>query len=444
MKVSSLSTLAALTVTGSGAVIDSALTADSIHTRALVVSGTANIQTPFTLGGVSVLPTGTELNFVDGVTSAIQTQINAKQATVSVSDPITLTGASIGMVNQGTTTTVLHGNASGNPTFGAIVNTDITNSTIDLVAKVTGLLPLANGGTNANLTASNGGIFYSTASAGAILAGTATARQMLQSAASTTPAWSTTTWPATTTVNRLLWSSSANVIADLATANSGILVTSGAGVPSIATDIPTAVTIGAAYIYRVGGTDVSLADGGTNASLTASNGGIFYSTGTAGAILAGTATAQKILMSQASTAPVWSTPTFPNSAGTVDNVLQSDGTNFISAALTDTIEKAFLYDQVAAQDSDYFYEVRQSGLTLREIRVMRTGGTSSSVNAKRNRSGAIVDLLAANYSTTTSMADAGTEQNTSLSVGDLIAVSIRALSGTQDILIQFTFDKKQL
>ncbi len=46
--------------------------------------------------------------------------------------------------NQGTTTTLLHGNAAGNLSFGAIVNADITNSTIDLTAKVTGLLPTAN------------------------------------------------------------------------------------------------------------------------------------------------------------------------------------------------------------------------------------------------------------------------------------------------------------
>jgi len=43
-------------------------------------TGTVTIPTPFTLGAVSVLPTGTELNFVDGVTSAIQTQIDGKQA----------------------------------------------------------------------------------------------------------------------------------------------------------------------------------------------------------------------------------------------------------------------------------------------------------------------------------------------------------------------------
>lgn len=52
-------------------------------------TGTVTLPTPFTLGATSVTPTGTELNFVDGVTSAIQTQIDAK-ASLSTN---TFTGA---------------------------------------------------------------------------------------------------------------------------------------------------------------------------------------------------------------------------------------------------------------------------------------------------------------------------------------------------------------
>jgi hypothetical protein len=74
-----------------------------------------------------------------------------------------------------------------------IVTINTSTSQMGSVATV----PLALGGTNADLTASNGGIFYSTASAGAILAGTATASQVLLSGASTTPSWSTATYPAT-------------------------------------------------------------------------------------------------------------------------------------------------------------------------------------------------------------------------------------------------------
>jgi hypothetical protein len=80
------------------------------------------------------------------------------------------------------------------------------------------------------------------------------------------------------------------------------------------------------------GTDIALADGGTNASLTASNGGLFYSTATAGAILAGTATAGQIPRSGANSAPSWSTATYPATAGTSGNVLTSDGTNWVSQA----------------------------------------------------------------------------------------------------------------
>ncbi len=128
---------------------------------------------------------------------------------------------------------------------------------------------LADGGTGASLTASNGGILYSGSAAFAVLAGTATASQVLLSGASTTPAWSTATYPGTTTINQLLYSSAANVIGGLTTGNSGVLVTSAGGVPSIGTDIPTAVTIGTTYIYRAGGTDVPLTDGGTGASTAA-------------------------------------------------------------------------------------------------------------------------------------------------------------------------------
>lgn len=131
--------------------------------------------------------------------------------------------ASSTLGSLGTTVTVLHGNAGGAPAFSAVI----------LTTDVSGLLPLANGGLNASLTASNGGIFYSTASAGAVLAGTSTARQMLQSGASTTPAWSTTTWPATSTINRILYSSATSVIGEISTANGGMLNASSSGVPSM-------------------------------------------------------------------------------------------------------------------------------------------------------------------------------------------------------------------
>jgi hypothetical protein len=106
------------------------------------------------------------------------------------------------------------------------------------------VISLAYGGTNANLTASNGGIFYSTATATAILSGIATADKVLLSGSSTAPSWSTATYPATTTANQLLYSSANNTITGLATAADSVLVTNIDGVPSISGTLPSAVQQG--------------------------------------------------------------------------------------------------------------------------------------------------------------------------------------------------------
>jgi hypothetical protein len=187
-------------------------------------------------GGVT-LPAGTTLQEAGGAgTIRFNTTTGLTELT---NDGITWSSVSLG---SGTVTSV-----SG--TVNRITSTGGATPVIDIAATYVGqtsittlgtittgvwngsVIPLAYGGTNANLTASNGGIFYSTATAGAILAGTATANQMIQSGASSAPLWSTTTWPATSTINQLLYSSANNVIAGLATANSATLVTTSTGVP---------------------------------------------------------------------------------------------------------------------------------------------------------------------------------------------------------------------
>lgn len=105
----------------------------------------------------------------------------------------------------------------------------ITNSSKTLATA--SQLSLTLGGTNASLTASNGGIVYSTATAMAILAGTATANKHLQSGSSTAPTWTTSTYADTYAASTILYSNSANTVTGLATANSSVLVTTSAGVP---------------------------------------------------------------------------------------------------------------------------------------------------------------------------------------------------------------------
>lgn len=127
-------------------------------------------------------------------------------------------------------------NTSTFTNFFTAADSNVQQALNDLDAGVP--FSLAHGGTGANLTASTGGIFYSGASAGAILAGTATANQVLLSGSSAAPAWSTATYPATTTINRILYSSNTNVIGQITTANSAVLVTDSGGIPSLSTTLP--------------------------------------------------------------------------------------------------------------------------------------------------------------------------------------------------------------
>lgn len=54
--------------------------------------------------------------------------------------------AGLGATAVGATNTLLHGNTGADPSYSAVVNADITNATIDLTTKVTGVLPAANVG----------------------------------------------------------------------------------------------------------------------------------------------------------------------------------------------------------------------------------------------------------------------------------------------------------
>lgn len=88
------------------------------------------------------------------------------------------------------------------------------------------------------------------------------------------------------------YATTGTAVSGLTTANSSVLVTNGSGVPSLSTDLPTAVTIGGAYIHRVGGTDVAVADGGTGLSSGTSGGILGYTaSGTLASSIALTANA---------------------------------------------------------------------------------------------------------------------------------------------------------
>lgn len=128
--------------------------------------------------------------------------------------------------------------------------------------------------------------------------------------------YTTSTFADTYAASTLLYANGANIVQGLTTGNSGVLVTGGTGIPSIATDIPTAVTIGTKYIYRADGTDVPVADGGTGKSVFAV-GDIIHATGTTTlAGLADVAVGSYLRSGGVNTVPLWSTLILPNS-GTI-------------------------------------------------------------------------------------------------------------------------------
>ena len=141
---------------------------------------------------------------------------------------------------------------------------------------------------------------------------------------------STFTMPDTFAVSTIPYASSANVLGAIAAANSSVLVSSGAGVPSMSTDLPTAVTIGTAYIYRVGGTDVVVADGGTGLSSGTSGGILGYTAaGTLASSIALTASA--LVLGGGAGA----TPTPMGSLGTTTTVLHGNAAGAPTFATVD-------------------------------------------------------------------------------------------------------------
>lgn len=174
------------TVTQSGAGVGATLT-------------NAGTQATFLLDGVNPPVNSTVLikNTATGMTSANEgiytvTSVGSGATnwvltrSTSYDTPIEINQTGLIVIQNGST---LSGTAWYNA--ATIVTVDTTAFSYSEFGNITFPITLAHGGTNANLTASNGGIFYSTATAAAILSGTATAGLALLSGSSTTPTWST-------------------------------------------------------------------------------------------------------------------------------------------------------------------------------------------------------------------------------------------------------------
>jgi len=186
------------------------------------------------------------------------------------------------LVNQGTVNAGLLYQETGAGPF-TIGTTDITFAAFS-AQSLTLPVSLAQGGTSASLVADNGGVVFSNATTLQILASTSTANQMLMSGASQVGGWSTATWPIVTTINQILYSSAANTVTGLATANQAVLTTGLTGTPvltALAADgqlivgstagVPAAATL-------TPGTGISIANGSNTITISATGGGFGIAT----------------------------------------------------------------------------------------------------------------------------------------------------------------------
>ncbi len=295
---------------------------------------------------------GLNLNYTSGILTATNfdtTNLTGTAGTFGSNVTLNSSGVlAIGIItarNSATQDSIsLNGRAGGTSNFNlSLTPTTLAASRTVTFQDVSGTVyvsggtdvTLADGGTNASLTASDGGIVYSTASAMAILSGTATAGQILRSGASGAPSWSTATYPATTTINRILYSSAANTIGEITSANTSALVTNSTGVPSFTSGTT------ANRLLRTDGTTISFAQANLTTDVTgtlaSTNGGTAQSTYATGDILyaSATDTLSKLPVGTASSVltvlggvPVWAAA--PGGSITVNDDTSTDATRYLT------------------------------------------------------------------------------------------------------------------
>lgn len=232
---------AGLVTAGAGITI----TGTSPATISLIVPVTAVLggtgQITYALGDTlyaSALNTLSKLpgNITSGIQYLAQTGNGAVSAapawtTISGGD---ITGAALTRVNDTNVTLTL----GGTPTAALLRAASLTLGW-------TGQLGLSRGGSNANLTADNGGIVYSDASALAILAHNAAASKPLLSGASAAPTWAGISYPTTAISGGIPYFSSTTAISSsaLLTANAIVLGGGAASAPISLGSLGTTTTV---------------------------------------------------------------------------------------------------------------------------------------------------------------------------------------------------------
>lgn len=219
---------------------------------------------------------------------------------------------------------------------------------------------------------------------------TSTSGQVLQSqGALADPAFSTATYPSTTTINQILYSSSANTVAGLATANRGVLTTGATGVPvvtALATDGQLIIgsTAGApAAATLTAGSGISITNGSNSISIAVSGGTSVVQTltgNTGGAISPTAGNINTLGTGSITIAGSGSTLTTQLTGLTNHNVLIGAGTATITNVAPSATSGVPLISQGAAADPAFGTAVVAgggTGITSATAYAVICGGTTS-------------------------------------------------------------------
>jgi hypothetical protein len=150
----------------------------------------------------------------------------------------TSTGPLQNVIGVGSSGQVLtSGGASTLPTWTSLITgvSSVTGTANQILASpTTGAVILSLIGPYTPATYTSHGVLVGQGTSSIVAVGpTSTAGQILQSTgASSDPSFSTATYPSTTTLNDILYSSSANVVGQITAANNGVLISGTTGIPS--------------------------------------------------------------------------------------------------------------------------------------------------------------------------------------------------------------------
>jgi hypothetical protein len=275
-----------------------------------ITSSASDVETLTGDTGGALSPTSNNFNIIGGVSASgtIPVQVNGAVSTLTVnvqrSAAIASTDANrvglaafnsaqfsvdangfVSLVAAGPFVTSVSGTAN------RITSTGGTTPVIDISASYVGqssittlgtittgvwhgsVIPLAFGGTNANLTANAGAVPYSTSTALALLAPSGGIQQILMNNATNAPAWSSASYPPTATQGDIIISTASTVFTNLAKNTTATRYLSNTGTNNTPAWAQVNIANGVTGILPI-------ANGGTNANAMVTTNGLVKYDGT--------------------------------------------------------------------------------------------------------------------------------------------------------------------